>query len=739
MSTKNFNKEYLGFNGFVWWMGVVEDNNDPLKAGRIKVRCLEWHSEDKNLVPTDDLPWAQVMMPANSSSISGVGQSPTGIQNGSWVVGFFLDGKHGQRPMVMGTVPGIPMSDPEPKYGFNDPDGKYPTLPQQPDTNRLARNDEKEEYVHPNIKTKDESKKTGVKIANKGTTWDEPSSAYSAEYPKNDVYEGSGGVIREYDNTPGNERIHHYHPAGSFSEYNAVGNHHQRIVGDNFEIILGKNSIYVKGDANLTVDGNCHTHIEGDWDIYVGGYKKEVIGGNLTQQIGEDLELTTGGDANMNAGGNMDLAGARIDLNKEAGGLFGGLLGGLAGFAAGGLLSNLGGSLMESIGNLGDVISVDALSELGDGTGLLTGTADFMKGAGGSLTSFGGALGGVVTGGSVGGFDIGGALSKGFDLGGALSNTLSSVVPSSLSNLTDIGISTLSRGTDILNPVKGALSSVVDFAGSNINPSNFLGNISSDLASSFTGDLSKTFSSIGDFQNQLTSNFNINNILGSVGAESISKAIGDVFDPASSLNGFTKDIFEGKTLSGVQQALLGDSNLVPQNLLNKQFDVSVQGLFNAQNLLKSVVDPSFGNLELTDKITSALELDNIVEATIGSQEGFLDSFSSKQLLSVDGLKQQTLFDLENRVFNSIRSVDTPNLIEGVTNSGAALDTLKAATERVSPINTTDGLFATRDGRTVEVFRSGLTRTDGTPITPSNIREGIADFLEIARAADKNGA
>ena len=738
MSSNTYNNEYLGFNGFVWWMGVVEDNNDPLKAGRIKVRCLEWHSEDKNLVPTDDLPWAQVMMPVNSSSNSGVGQSPTGIQNGSWVVGFFLDGKHGQRPMVMGTIPGIPMSESNPKLGFNDPDGTYPTLPQQPDTNRLARNDEKEEYKHPNVKTKDESKKTGVKIANKGTTWDEPSSAYSAEYPKNDVYEGSGGVIREYDNTPGNERIHHYHPSGSFSEYNSAGNHHQRIVGDNFQIILGKDSIYVKGDANLTVDGNCHTFIKGNWDVYVEGYKKEIIGENYTQQIGKASEITAAQDINMKSGGNMDFLGARIDLNKGTGGLFGDLVGGIVGQAAGGLISNLGGSLMESIGNLGDVISVDALSELGDGTGFISGTADFMKGAGKSLTSFGGALGGVVTGGSVGGFDIGGALSKGFDLGGALKSTLSSVVPSAVSNLSETALSTLSRGADILNPVKGALTSVIGAAASNIDPSNFLGKLPSELSSTLTGDLNKTFDSIGDFQNQLTSNFNINNILGSVGAESISKAIGDVFDPASDLNGFTKDIFEGKTLNGVTQTLLGDSSLVPTNSLNKQFDVSVQGLFNAQSLLKSVVDPSFGNLELTDKISSALELDNIVEATVGSQEGFVESFSSSQLLSTDGLKQQTLFDLENRVFNSIRSVDTPDLIQGVTNNGTALDTLKAATERVSPINTTDGLFTTRDKRTVEVFRTGLTRTDGTPITPSNIREGIADFLEIARAADKNG-
>jgi len=732
MSNTTYNKEYLGFNGFIWWMGVVEDINDPLKTGRIKVRCLEWHTEDKNEVPTDHLPWAQVMMPVNSSSNSGVGQSPTGIQNGSWVVGFFLDGKHGQRPMVMGTIPGIPMSDANPKLGFNDPDGKYPTLPKQPDTNRLARNDEKEEYKHPNIETKDDAKKTGVIIANKGTTWDEPASAYAAKYPQNDVYEGSGGVIREYDNTPGNERIHHYHPAGSFAEYNAKGNHHQRIVGDNYQIILGKDSIYIGGDANITVDGNCHTYIKGNWDVYVGGYKKEVIGKNLTEQIGEDLELTTGRDANMEAGGNMDLKAKRIDLNKEAGGLIGGIVKGMTSYVAGGLLNNLSGNLMETVGNIGEVftsgfgdlsalsdtfgdsIGVDALSELGDGTGLLGGTASFMQGTGSSLTS---------------GFDVGGALGSAFKA--ATSGTIPGI--SSLSSL-----STLGRGLDIVNTVKSGISPVISFASGNLDPSRFLGNIGSELKSNFTGDLGKVFDSVGDFQNQLTNNFNIQNVLGSNGADILSKTIGNVFDPANDLNGFTQDIFANASLSDVTQKLLGDSNLVPANLLNKQFDVGVQELFNAQSLFKSVALPDFANLELTDKIASALELDNIVEATLGGQEDFLETFANQQLLTVDGLKQEVLFELENRVFDSIRSVDTPNLISGVTDSASNLDILKVATERVSPVNTADGIFTQRNGQSVQVFQTGLETSDGTPITPSNITTGIADFFERARATNKNG-
>ena len=84
------------------------------------------------------------------------------------------------------------------------------------------------------------------------------------------------GVIREYDNTPNNERIHFYHPSGSFAEYNALGNHHQRVANNNFTIVAGKDFVYIKGDATVTIDGNCRTHIEGDWDVYVGGYKKEV-------------------------------------------------------------------------------------------------------------------------------------------------------------------------------------------------------------------------------------------------------------------------------------------------------------------------------------------------------------------------------------------------------------------------------------------------------------------------------
>ncbi len=93
---------------FYWWFGVVEDRNDPLRLGRCRVRIIGYHTEDNEVLPSEDLPWAIPVMPANSAGSSGVGWSPTGAVEGSWVVGFFADGENGQHPMFFGTVGSIP-------------------------------------------------------------------------------------------------------------------------------------------------------------------------------------------------------------------------------------------------------------------------------------------------------------------------------------------------------------------------------------------------------------------------------------------------------------------------------------------------------------------------------------------------------------------------------------------------------------------------------------------------------
>lgn len=101
------NLELFHGKNITLFIGVVEDNADPLTLGRVKVRCFGYHPEDRTQVPTVDLPWANVLQPSTSASNSGVGWSPNGLQRGSWVMGLFLDGENAQHPWVLGSIPGI--------------------------------------------------------------------------------------------------------------------------------------------------------------------------------------------------------------------------------------------------------------------------------------------------------------------------------------------------------------------------------------------------------------------------------------------------------------------------------------------------------------------------------------------------------------------------------------------------------------------------------------------------------
>ena len=40
--------DYLGRDGFTWWVGEVEDIEDPSKLGRVRVRILGWYTGHKD-------------------------------------------------------------------------------------------------------------------------------------------------------------------------------------------------------------------------------------------------------------------------------------------------------------------------------------------------------------------------------------------------------------------------------------------------------------------------------------------------------------------------------------------------------------------------------------------------------------------------------------------------------------------------------------------------------------------
>lgn len=110
-----------------WYVGIVEDTNDPQGQGRVRVRCLGYHTPDRNKLPTQDLPLATVILPTTSASVAGIGVSSTGLMPNTWVFGFFRDGLELQDPVIMGTIAsasGYDLGyDVTANMGFGDPHG----------------------------------------------------------------------------------------------------------------------------------------------------------------------------------------------------------------------------------------------------------------------------------------------------------------------------------------------------------------------------------------------------------------------------------------------------------------------------------------------------------------------------------------------------------------------------------------------------------------------------------------
>ena len=324
---------FMGLDGFIWFTGVVEDRNDPDALGRVRVRCLGFHTEDLNDIPTKDLPWATVMHPVTDPSMQGLGNTPSFLVEGSWVVGFFADAKEKQQPIIMGSLPGIPQDTPDYTKGFNDPRsafspqvdysgnpsyGPYPvddrkyTMPSGhelgiSDTNRLARGEDSED--HNSLIDRRENRQTDIPIATQPylstvsdeavkedrTTFEEPhpkniledADPYpSAQYPFNHVFETESGHITEFDDTPGGERTYRQHSSGTYEEIVANGNKTVKVIGDNYELIMGGSNVYVSGAVNLTIGGDVRHLVKGNYHLEVEGNYTQKIHKNMRTKIG---------------------------------------------------------------------------------------------------------------------------------------------------------------------------------------------------------------------------------------------------------------------------------------------------------------------------------------------------------------------------------------------------------------------------------------------------------------------
>ena len=118
-SSSIFNPGFLG-SSFDWWIGQVSDDSywrdnisptkydspgGPLGWGyRYKVRIIGLHDRDEESIPSDQLPWANVIYPVTAGGGQASAFQTPNIRQGNFVFGFFLDGTDMQVPVIMGVL-----------------------------------------------------------------------------------------------------------------------------------------------------------------------------------------------------------------------------------------------------------------------------------------------------------------------------------------------------------------------------------------------------------------------------------------------------------------------------------------------------------------------------------------------------------------------------------------------------------------------------------------------------------
>ena len=367
-------KDFAGKGGFIWWVGFVEDRMDPLKLGRLKIRCVGWDADNKMQLPTDALPWAQVAFPVNNVN-------PYACKEGDMVLGFFADGEAAQQRIVFGQFPSIPLKEANAEEAFSDPredsiladaprppeskeyieDGTgivitekpqadpNPIYLDEPTTSRIARNDA-ETITETFIQERKDNAVKEIKTYNKEeelSNWDEPKTLYDAVYPYNNVMETESGHVVEYDDTPGAERIHIAHRNGSFTEWYPDGDRVEKITKNKYTIVMADDHLYVMGSCKITVQGDAEIYVQknlyatvdenltayvvgnvdaqvdgdvtalvkGDVDATVNGSLSATIDGDATLDIGGDCSETVGGGKTSDVGGDYNISAGNFSVN----------------------------------------------------------------------------------------------------------------------------------------------------------------------------------------------------------------------------------------------------------------------------------------------------------------------------------------------------------------------------------------------------------------------------------------
>lgn len=106
------------FHDKFYW-GVIEDNNDPNKQGRYKVRLLGVDTPNTTSLPTSSLPWARSVNTAGL--ISGIGFERT-YRTGTYCLVVLINDDR-NTPVILGCVEGDQSTSID---IYKDPNKKYP-------------------------------------------------------------------------------------------------------------------------------------------------------------------------------------------------------------------------------------------------------------------------------------------------------------------------------------------------------------------------------------------------------------------------------------------------------------------------------------------------------------------------------------------------------------------------------------------------------------------------------------
>jgi len=291
------------------YYGIVEDINDPLKLGRVKVRVYGEHTltndSSKYNIDTKDLGWSQVVLPTNTPAINGLGHSVnliarTFYKDGDLLPEVFIDRfGHEQYSVSTQTVPtigdekstgslvcGIFLDDTQQEFLVI---GTLPTKSHGIEDN----NDRVRAKVDP---TADDIKGTY-----------EPASAYAPVYPYNNVYETESGHVKEYDDTPGYERIKERHMSGTQYEIQPNGSKIEKIVRDNYQLVVGHDTLEVKGNVKIIVSGDANVAVSKNLTAQVGQDMTTIVHGNAYTTVDGNADLLVKGDIDGEVRGNIDI------------------------------------------------------------------------------------------------------------------------------------------------------------------------------------------------------------------------------------------------------------------------------------------------------------------------------------------------------------------------------------------------------------------------------------------------